>query len=353
MSSQRIILNGKTFGPKNLEELKQTNEPADSWQNAIYHFLKNWFDENEYMLVNTSGSTGKPKEIRLAKAAMRNSARMTNAFFGLNTSTTALLCLPASYIAGKMMLLRAITAGFNLLCLEPGANPFKDLHQSIDFTAITPYQLIHSLKEIKQLEIKKVIVGGAKISAQTEAELQALKTIFYETYGMTETCSHIALRALNGKNKSDYFSVLNGVSIRKNDANCLCIHAPHLLEADIETTDIVDIPNQNTFRWLGRLDNVINSGGIKISPEIIEQKIENLIHTPFFISSIPDEIFGNKVVLVIESTALNSYDEAKLVNALNSKLEKYERPKVISYLPQFCYSTSNKVLKNETLSLLN
>jgi O-succinylbenzoic acid--CoA ligase len=125
------------------------------------------------------------------------------------------------------------------------------------------------------------------------------------------------------------------------------------LEADIETTDIVDIPNQNTFRWLGRLDNVINSGGIKISPEIIEQKIENLIHTPFFISSIPDEIFGNKVVLVIESTALNSYDEAKLVNALNSKLEKYERPKVISYLPQFCYSTSNKVLKNETLSLLN
>ncbi|MFZ4581686.1 MAG: AMP-binding protein [Paludibacter sp.] len=353
MSNQRIILNGKTFGPRNLEELKQTNEPADSWRNSIYVFLKNWFDESDYMLVNTSGSTGKPKEIRLTKAAMRNSARMTNAFFGLKTTTTALLCLPASYIAGKMMLVRAITAGFNLLCLEPTANPFKDLDQSIDFTAITPYQLTHSLIDIKKSEISKVIIGGAKINAQTEAELQALTTIFYETYGMTETCSHIALRAVNGKNKSDYFSVLNGVSIHKNDANCLCIHAPHLMETDIETNDIVEIQNQNTFKWLGRLDNVINSGGIKISPEIIEQKIENLIHKPFFISSIPDEVLGNKVVLVIESTALNSPNEAKLVDAINSTLEKYERPKVISYLPQFCYSTSNKVLKKETMSLLN
>jgi O-succinylbenzoic acid--CoA ligase len=353
MSNQQIILNGNSYGPRNLEELKQTNEPADSWQNAIYYFLKNWFDESDYMLVNTSGSTGKPKEIRLAKAAMRNSARMTNAFFGLNTTSTALLCLPASYIAGKMMLVRAITGGFNLVCLEPTANPFKNLHQSIDFTAITPYQLTHSLIEIKNLEIKKVIVGGAKINAQTEAELQTLKTIFYETYGMTETCSHIALRAVNGKNKSDYFSVLNGVSIHKNDANCLCIHAPHLMETDIETNDIVEIQNQNTFKWLGRLDNVINSGGIKISPEIIEQKIEKHIHTPFFISSLPDDILGNKVILVIESTALNSPNEAKLVDAINSTLEKYERPKVISYLPQFCYSTSNKVLKNETMSLLN
>jgi O-succinylbenzoic acid--CoA ligase len=280
---------------------------------------------------------------------MRNSARMTNAFFGLNETSTALLCLPASYIAGKMMVVRAIEGKFNLITVEPKANPFENLQQAIDFTAITPYQLQHSLEEINKLEIKKIIVGGAKINSDSEAAIKQLCSAVYETYGMTETCSHIALRAVNGNNKSDYFKVLSGISIRKNENDCLCINAPHLLSDEITTNDIVELIDSERFLIKGRFDNIINSGGVKLNPEQIEQKLETLISVPFFISSKPDSALGNKVILVIQSSPFTSESEAKLMQALDVTLEKYERPKEIVYIPQFSYSVSNKLLKAETL----
>lgn len=358
MTHEEIILNGKTFSKNNLKELKQILASGHSWQHAIYDFLKNWFDETETITVYTSGSTGKPKEIRLTKTAMRNSARMTNAFFTLNSTTTALLCLPASYIAGKMMLVRALVGGYNLISVEPNAHPFKNLNQSIDFAAVTPYQLMHSLEEIKKIEnwkLKngKIIVGGAKINSETETALQSLKTSFYETYGMTETCSHIALRAVNGNNKSDCFRVLSGVSVRKNENDCLCITAPHLLDKEIVTNDVVEFFDHKQFKIIGRFDNIINSGGIKLNPEQIEQKLEKHIAHPFFISSAPDEQLGNKVILVIETAPLNPKAESKLKSDFELTLEKYERPKQIIYIPKFSYSASNKLLKAETLQCLH
>jgi O-succinylbenzoic acid--CoA ligase len=344
-----ITLNGNSFSKNNLEELKQITDLGDSWQHAIYNFLKNWFDDSETITVHTSGSTGQPKSIQLTKSAMRNSARMTNAFFGLNSSITALLCLPANYIAGKMMLVRAIEGKFNLLTVEPKGNPFENLQQAIDFTAITPFQLQYSLEEIKKLEIKKMIVGGAKINSETEADVQQFSTAIYETYGMTETCSHIALRAVNGQNKSDYFKVLNGVSIRTNENDCLFIKAPHLLEDEIVTNDIVGLIDNERFQLKGRFDNIINSGGVKLNPELIEQKLETLISVPYFISSKPDSALGNKVILVIQSSSFTPEKEAELMETIDATLEKYERPKEIIYIPQFCYSATNKLLKAETL----
>ena len=141
MNQETIQINGSIFSKDNFEQLKKNDEAPDSWENAIFLFLKNWFDDTDFVTTHTSGSTGIPKEIRLAKTAMRNSARMTNTFFGLDEKKTALLCLPASYIAGKMMLVRAITGGFNLVTTAPKANPFEQLKMQIDFTAITPYQL--------------------------------------------------------------------------------------------------------------------------------------------------------------------------------------------------------------------
>ncbi len=354
MKIERIILNGNSYSNENLDKLRQIANSGESWHLAIYDFLKNWFDDSETITVYTSGSTGLPKAIQLTKTAMRNSARMTNAFFGLNATTTALLCLPANYIAGKMMMVRAIEGKFNLITVEPKANPFENLQQAIDFTAITPYQLQHSVEEIKKLEfkkldIKKMIVGGAKINSETEVVIQQFSTAIYETYGMTETCSHIALRAVNGNNKSDYFKVLNGVSIRTNENDCLCIKAPHLLEDEIITNDIVEFIDNEQFMIKGRFDNIINSGGVKLNPEQIEQKLETLISVPYFISSKPGSALGNKVILVIESSPFTTENEAKLIVAIGAKLEKYERPKEILYIPQFCYSATNKLLKAETL----
>jgi O-succinylbenzoic acid--CoA ligase len=166
---------------------------------------------------------------------------------------------------------------------------------------------------------------------------------------MTETCSHIALRAVNGQNKSDYFKVLNGVSIRTNENDCLFIKAPHLLEDEIVTNDIVGLIDNERFQLKGRFDNIINSGGVKLNPELIEQKLETLISVPYFISSKPDSALGNKVILVIQSSSFTPEKEAELMETIDATLEKYERPKEIIYIPQFCYSATNKLLKAETL----
>ena len=171
--------------------------------------------------------------------------------------------MPASYIAGKMMLVRAIVGGFNLLTVEPKANPFENLNVAIDFTAITPYQLTHSIETLHSKTIRNIIVGGGQVNAKLEALAADIPTSMYETYGMTETASHIALRRFNGPEKSDYFTVLDSVSIRQDKRKCLLIQAPHLAENELITNDIVELKGKKEFRWLGRADSVINSGGIK------------------------------------------------------------------------------------------
>jgi O-succinylbenzoic acid--CoA ligase len=247
-----------------------------------------------------------------------------------------------------MMLVRAIVGGLNLITVEPKANPFENLKGKIDFAAITPYQLNHSISSLQSLNVQKIIVGGSAVSKQLESQLETLNTAFFETYGMTETASHIALRALNGSSKSDYFKTLNGVAIQKDNRNCLIIQAPLLIEEEIKTNDIVEIKDQNTFHWIGRFDSVINSGGVKMHPEEIEKKIEHLIQSQFFISSIPDELLGNKVILVIESKTFENKDEQILIQNIKRVVEKYEAPNLILYLDQFIYSKNNKVLKTET-----
>lgn len=345
-TAEHILLDGRKISAENIEILQKNRI---LWEQDIYFFLKNWFDDTDFVTLHTSGSTSTPKEIKLAKETMRNSAQMTNAFFGLNASKTAFLCLPASYIAGKMMLVRALEGGFNLITSEPKANPFENISKIIDFVAITPYQLQHSIENIASVDIKNIIVGGGQISPQLVEKTEALSASIYETYGMTETASHIALRKINGNDKSAFFTVLNGVSIKQNNNKCLVIDAPHLSDKEIVTNDIVEIVGRNSFKWLGRIDNVINSGGVKIFPEQVERKLSDFIPHNYFIASVADEILGNKVVLVIESEKYPDEKESLLIKKMHSGLQKYEIPKHIFYISNFVYSSSNKILKKETL----
>lgn len=345
-----IQLNGLIYNKTNLTELFVADEPLDSWRNAIYLFLLNWFDNTDYILAHTSGSTGNPKGIRLKKKAMENSARMTNRFFGLEASKTALLCLPASYIAGKMMLVRALGGGFNLLTTEPKANPFENLNTEIDFAAITPYQLSYSAETLKTKLVRQIIVGGSPVTKKLEQISETIPSELFETYGMTETCSHIALRRFNGIRKSEFFTTLEGISIRLDNRGCLAIVAEHLIENEIFSNDRVELVGTNSFRWLGRTDSTINSGGVKIQPEEIEKNLENCIPTNYFISSIPDEELLNKTVLVIESDCYSIEQELLLKLKMSELLPKFAIPKLILYIPSFVYSSSNKVLKSQTLS---
>ena len=343
-SEETIIINGKKYQQENLPAFLDNSGETES-RKQIFDFLIDWFDASDVIITRTSGSTGEPKEIRLTKQAMRNSARMTNAFFGLDSSKTALLCLPASYIAGKMMLIRAIVGGFNLITVEPKANPFENLTSEIDFTAITPYQLSYSTEALKTFPIKNIIVGGGHVNTRLEKLAEKIPANLYETYGMTETASHIALRQFNGE-KSEYFSILKGVSIRQDERGCLIIKAPHLTENELITNDIVEMKDEKSFKWLGRADSVINSGGVKIFPEQIEKKLETVINNPFFVASLPDDTLGEKVILVIEGPEENYSDKLPAI------LGKYEMPKEIFFSRGFQYSISNKILKKETIETI-
>ena len=186
-----------------------------------------------------------------------------------------------------------------------------------------------------------------------EEMVAGIPASMYETYGMTETASHIALRCFNGEKKSDCFTVLDGVGIRLDERGCLAIFAPHLYPNELITNDIVELIGNSSFRWLGRIDSVINSGGVKIFPEQIEKKLERIIPSNFFIASLSDDRLENKVILLIESDTYNSLDETKLLDQMRPVLAKYEFPKEIFYLRAFVYSSGNKILKNETLQLLD
>ena len=332
-----------------VEKTEQTLQTCEDWEKDIFHFLSEWFNNSATVVLHTSGSTGVPKEILLSKTAMRNSARITNRFFGMDESKTALLCLPASHIAGKMMLVRAIEGKFNLITTKPAANPFTRLRSQIDFVAITPYQLQNSIMSMGKTPIKNCIVGGGSVGLHLEKVAQKIPVALYETYGMTETASHIALRRINGETKSEDFTTLDGVTIRQDSRGCLLITAPHLSDTEFVTNDIVKLTSDNSFRWIGRADTIINSGGIKVSPEAIEKKLETLIDSSFFITSIPDKALGYKVVLIIESNPYSAEKEAELKKNFRYNLQKYEIPKELFYMPQFVYSVSNKILRKETL----
>lgn len=322
-------------------------------QTDLDGFLSEWRNDKPYVVGHTSGSTGKPKEILLNKDDMRASARLTNEFFGINENSTLLLCLSTSYIAGKMMVVRALESGAKLLATDVSSHPLKDpalRGARIDFSAMVPMQVEESLKSDSEKDIldsiKYLIIGGAAVSSVLEDSLKDLKVKCFATYGMTETVSHIALRELN---RDEYYFALGDVRFRTDERQCLVIDAPQLSAHVFHTNDIVSLKDDRHFSWLGRYDNVINSGGIKFFPEIIEKKIAPVISERFFISSVPDERLGEKIILVIESGNMNEKNRQEMKNfltiVLKTLLTSYEMPKDIVFMSDFMETKSGKVIR--------
>lgn len=311
---------------------------GEDFEKPVGDFLLDWFDSKNYIEMQTSGSTGTPKIIKVDKQAMVNSALATGDFFGLQAGNRALQCLPVKYVAGKMMLIRSIILGLDLDYVAPSSHPMEGLEEKYDFVAMVPMQAQNSLKELKN--VKKLIVGGARISASLEKELMKLPTQVYETYGMTETITHIAAKRVGEK----IFTVLPNVTISYDDRNCLVIHAPNIIaEETVITNDLVELVNENQFKFLGRIDNVINSGGVKIIPEQVEQKLDGRIDRRFFIASKEDKELGEKVVLVVEGAAI------EIDPATFDVLDKYEHPREIIFIPKFKETENGKFLRNASL----
>lgn len=313
-----------------------------AFENEIGNFLLDWLDDKDYVLAKTSGSTGQPKIIQISKQAMVNSAIATGDFFKLQPGDTALLCLPVTYIAGKMMLVRAIVLGLELDIVEPTTNPIFDYQKHYDFCAMIPVQVEKTVHRIHN--IKTLIVGGATVSFSLKEKLQDLKIKVFETYGMTETITHIAVKQINGKTQ-DYFKTLPNVTISQNKKDCLVIDAPQLTSSKIETNDVVKLHSKTTFEWLGRSDNVINSGGVKLFPEQIEAKLQSKINTRFFITSEKDKTFGEIAILVLEA------ENSALNTDVFSNLTSIETPKKVYAIPSFIETASGKINRSKTMQL--
>jgi len=311
---------------------------GEDFEKPVGNFLLDWFDCKSYIEMQTSGSTGAPKTISISKQAMVDSALATGDFFDLQPGNKALQCLPVKYVAGKMMLVRAMILGLDLEFVAPSSHPLENNEIDFDFVAMVPLQAQNSISQLKK--VKKLIIGGAAVNKTLEKQLLKLPTKVYETYGMTETITHIAARKLGEK----AFTVLPYVTVSYDDRNCLVIHAPRISPEVIITNDIVELVDENQFIFLGRMDNVINSGGIKLIPEQIEQKLVGKISQRFFIASIPDDELGEKVVLVIEG------EKRELVDSIYESLDKYEKPKEIIFIPKFLDTATGKILRKETLN---
>lgn len=326
-----------TYKEKDLISLPK-NLPSD-----VIDFLKNWYDDKDYIIVYTSGSTGNPKQIQLKKETLIKSAKRSNDFFKLDKNKTALLCLSCNYIAGKLMIIRALIGNYKLILENTNQTPLLKINEPIDFTAMVPVQVEESLKQTpeKIQLIKQIIIGGGSINQYLKKNIVNSKLKAYATFGMTETATHIALQKIELNN--NYFTPLNGVKISHDENNCLIINDTYL-NINVKTNDIVKIKNHQ-FKFLGRKDNIINSGGIKIQPEKLEKKISKLIPFPFFISSIPDDKWGNLIILLVE----NEHFKIDL-EIINKYLDQKEKIRAIYLLKSFAYTKTNKINRTKTLS---
>ena len=316
----------------------------------IISFWDDFSDATGTVACYTSGSTGTPKKLAVEKSAMLYSAGNTVNFFGLDKDSRGLHCLPSKYIAGRMMLVRAHVSGMTLHAVEPSLNPLKTIKkESFDFAAFTPSQVLEILSDEKTSElfsrIKYVIIGGAAIESEMEKRLLPFPNSIYATYGMTETVSHIALRKLG---EPSYRKISNQTHIGVDDENCLWIKDGNLTNERLQTNDVVDLLDEERFIWLGRRDFVINSGGVKLHPEQIENKIstlENWSALNLFITKTADEKFGERPLLVLEQSHKVNLDE------LTQVLSKLEMPKEVVFVPRFIYTESGKLNRMETIKL--
>lgn len=300
--------------------------------------ILDWFDEKEYVVQRTSGTTGPPKKIHLPKKAMIASATATVTFFDIPAGSKALLCMSAQFVGGKLMLIRALLFGWELDVCKPTARPLLGNTTHYNFVAMVPMQVENSIDELDQIDT--LIIGGAKVSPVLTQKLIHKPTKVYETYGMTETITHMAAKKIG----NPYFEVLPHASIQTDDRGCLVVDIPSISTTRIITNDLVNQIDEHQFEWLGRFDHVINSGGVKLYPEQIEEKLAAKIPSRFFIAGKADDYFGTIVVLVIES---QSYS---LPEDIFDGLTKYERPKEIQFVEEFVETASGKVIRSKNIN---
>ena len=365
MSSSNLNRNWVQFQNKQFSFnsfIKEYQNSNNDQLKSIAQFISEWLSEKSDILQNTSGSTGKPKSIKILKSQMKASALATLSTLNIEANDHALLCINAEYIGGKMMIARSIIGNLNLIIAPTIANPLKDFstQMPIEFFSFVPYQferiIDESPEKIPFLEDSKaIILGGAPVSDSLAEKIntQFSNTKVYSTYGMTETVSHVALKLINS-NKEETFNALQNIKFSVDDRNCLVIHAPEISGKDeVVTNDVVNLISSTAFHWLGRNDFVINSGGIKIHPELIEKEIGKIFNSSgisnrFFVFGLPDDKLGDSLNLVLEGN-----NDSKLIqNLLKKNLKAFHSPREIYTIDKFVETENSKINRFKTIDKL-
>ena len=349
---KRLWLNGRFVAIRDVVDGHEHGSTV--FEESALTFIREWLTDTQTFSQQTSGSTGMPKTISITRQQMEYSARLSEQALKLQPLSHALICIDTRYIGGKMMIVRSLVTKMAMWIVDPAAHPLQYLpiDQCVNFAAFVPYQ-IQSMLGSKHPHlinnIDTVIIGGAELRDEFVEELKRYQCRCYATYGMTESISHVALRTLNGKNAGEFFNTLPGVEVAVDDRGCLIVKAPYLTEHLI-TNDIVEIINNRQFRWLGRADNIINTGGRKVLPEKLEAAIQTLfnragIGNRFFVHGVDDRKLGNRIVLVVEAAG----DHVELIRRMVTEIPSHERPKEVLISPAFQLTDTRKINRAQTL----
>lgn len=359
--TRTLTLNHKTY---TFDQLRRGAEtvPPDSltpYETTVLEFCRAWLAGQEVFVIHSSGSTGLPKPIRLTRCQMQASARLTGQALGLQAGDRALACLPVQYIAGMMMLVRGFELGLHLTVVEPGSNPLAGFpaETHFDFTALVPLQLQQILTGLPAKlpllnGMKAILIGGGPVSVALHEQLQTVTAPIYHTYGMTETVTHIALRRLNGSQASEAFSPLPGVEIDRDERGCLIVRAEVTNGETLQTNDLIDLRPDGSFIWLGRLDHVINSGGVKVQIDQVETALAQVFYhyragrfsrRRFFVGPVEDERLGQAVVAVVEGDPFSAEIENEIRAALRERLGPYEVPRRFYFVERLLETPTGKI----------
>lgn len=304
-------------------------------------FISEWHNDEPTIWVHTSGSTGKPKPMQVEKKRMEASALLTCSFLDLKEGDTALLCMPLQYIAGKMMVVRSLVKGLNLISIAPCGHPLAEVEEVPVFAAMIPIQVYNSMQVKAEREklkaIKHLIIGGGAVDKKLADELKHFPNNVWSTYGMTETLSHIALRRLSGDEASDWYSPFDDVSLSLTDEGTLSVYAPRVCSERLVTHDIAEIRADGKFRIIGRSSNTIHSGGVKIQIEKVEELLNDVLDVPYQITAAPDEKFGEKMVMLYEDG-----DEEELKSICRKVLPVYWIPRLFIRVDNLPFTETGK-----------
>ncbi len=344
-----LLLNGKRISIKKI--VNHQEEGNTQFEKNTLAFIREWLSNKNIFQLKTSGSTGAPKKIKVSRRQMIASATLTLKTLGVRRGGKTLLCIDPQYIGGIMMLVRSFVNDMRIVAIEPSSiKNYDQIPSKIELVAFVPLQ-VQTLAEnktgVKNLNrFRNIIIGGGALNEKIARKINKSGTTIYSTYGMTETLSHVALKQISPV-LEDFFKALPAIKIGVDERACLTIKTP-FLKRTMHTNDLVQLESETTFKWLGRYDTIINSGGIKIIPEVIEKRIHRVmekIKNQFYISSTPDKKLGNCLVLVLEGEKMLASDEKKLLAEIKNELPKYHAPKKILYIKSFKI-VNNKIIRS-------